>query len=301
MRLVAWNCNMALHRKLDALRRLAPDIAILSECACPERLQARGALDEISSDPVWIGDNPNKGLAVLAFNGYRLRLAPEFQPTLRHLAPVHITGPAVCNLLAVWAQNVSGGNVRKRQAGPLRRGLTKYRRFLSEGPAIVAGDFNNNVIWHKPGYWINHGVSVEILESYGLVSTYHTCTGERQGEETLPTLYWRDRRKDGPTYHIDYLFLPQAWVDRIRGFSVGSFEEWCGSGLSDHVPITVDVALEGRAGHAAITPMASPGVLLSPVGEERSTRPSARPSSVRDKRCVPSFLEERGRFFVKRT
>jgi exodeoxyribonuclease III len=246
MRLVAWNCNMALHRKLDALRRLAPDIAVVSECACPERLRALAALDDITGDPIWIGDNPNKGLAVLAFNGYRLSLAREFHPTLRHLAPVHITGPAACNLLAVWAQNVSGGNVRKRQAGPLRRGLKKYKSFLSDGPAIVAGDFNNNVIWHKPGYWINHGISVAILESYGLVSAYHARTGEQQGEETMPTLYWRDRRKDGPTYHIDYVFLPRAWLDRIRGFDVGSFEEWCGSGLSDHVPVVADVDVDAR-------------------------------------------------------
>jgi len=240
---------MALQRKLDALRRLAPDIAVVSECACPERLRALAALNDISSDPIWIGDNPNKGLAVLAFNGYRLSLAREFHPTLRHLAPVRITGPAACNLLAVWAQNVSGGNVRKRQAGPLRRGLKKYKRLLSEGPAIVAGDFNNNVIWHKPGYWINHGISVAILESYGLVSAYHARTGERQGEETMPTLYWRDRRKDGPTYHIDYVFLPRAWLDRICGFGVGSFEEWCGSGLSDHVPVMVDVDVDARDPH----------------------------------------------------
>ena len=64
MRLVAWNCNMALHRKLDALRRLEPDIAVISECASPERLQALGVLDGISDDPIWIGDNPTKGLAV---------------------------------------------------------------------------------------------------------------------------------------------------------------------------------------------------------------------------------------------
>ncbi len=268
MRLVAWNCNMALHRKLDALRRLQPDIAVISECASPERLHPLGALDGISGDPIWIGDNPTKGLAVLAFNGYRLSLAREFYPTLRHLAPVHVTGPAACNLLAVWAQNVSGGNVRKRQAGPLRRGLAKYKGFLAEAPAIVAGDFNNNVIWHKPGYWINHGLSVAILERYGLVSAYHERMAEKQGEESIPTLYWRDRKKDGPTYHIDYVFLPRTWLDRIQAFSVGTFEEWCGSGLSDHVPVVVDVAVEERGVEAPLTlPALRAGSLPLPQGE----------------------------------
>jgi exodeoxyribonuclease-3 len=144
----------------------------------------------------------------------------------------------------------------------LRRGLKKYKSFLSDGPAIVAGDFNNNVIWHKPGYWINHGISVAILESYGLVSAYHARTGEQQGEETMPTLYWRDRRKGGPTYHIDYVFLPRAWLDRIRGFDVGSFEEWCGSGLSDHVPVVADVDVDAR--HRA------PSALIPSEVEERA-------------------------------
>jgi exodeoxyribonuclease-3 len=70
---------------------------------------------------------------------------------------------------------------------------------------------------------------------------YHHARGEAQGAETEPTLYWRDRLKDGPTYHIDYIFLPRAWVADIREMRVGGFEEWCGAGLSDHVPVVVDV------------------------------------------------------------
>ncbi len=280
---------MALHRKLDALRRLEPDIAVISECACPERLEALGALGGISGGPIWVGNNPTKGLAVLAFNGYRLSLAREFFPTLRHLAPVHVTGPATFNLLGVWAQNVSGGNTRKRQAGPLRRGLGKYRSFLTEAPAIVAGDLNNNVIWHKPGYWINHGISVEILESYGLVSAYHACTGEEQGKETVPTLYWRDRRKDGPTYHIDYVFTPRIWVDRNREFSIGTFEKWCGAKLSDHVPVVVDVAVEDSAVEASLTlPALTRWVPPSPDQARERGFATPRPRSGRGRGPSPS-------------
>jgi exodeoxyribonuclease III len=147
---------MALHRKFDTLLRLRPDVAIICECAEPQRLAAFGRFGSVSGDPVWIGDNRNKGLAVFTFNGYAARLADPFYPTLRHVAPIHITGPAHYNLLAVWAQNGSGGVSRKHQLGPLRRALTKYRAFLTERPSIVAGDFNNNVFWHRPGWRINH-------------------------------------------------------------------------------------------------------------------------------------------------
>jgi exodeoxyribonuclease III len=241
MRVVAWNCNMAFDRKFDALLDLEPDIAIVCECAEPERFRARAKLDSREHDLVWIGQNPNKGLAVFTFNGYTARLSKPYYRTLRYIAPVHISGPVECNVLAVWAQNASGGVTRKNRAGPLHTALTRYKRFLADRPAIVAGDLNSNAIWDKPGWRINHMARVETLGGLGLVSAYHTVRGEPHGRETVPTLYWRDRTKDGPTYHIDYVFLPDRWIDRVKGLSLGTFEDWCGSGLSDHVPIIVDI------------------------------------------------------------
>ena len=241
MRLVTWNCCMALHRKFDAVRKLEPDIAIICECAEPRRLMACAKLSGLSSDPVWVGDNQNKGLAVFTFNGYAARLADPFYPRLRHVAPVHISGPIECNLLAVWAQNAGGGVNRKHQLGPLRRALSKYSDFLAERPSIVAGDFNNNVVWHRPGWRINHASAVAALGKLGLVSAYHAIHGEQQGSESVPTLYWRDRKKQGPAYHIDYVFVPSRWLTWIEELTVGTFEDWCGAGLSDHVPIVIDV------------------------------------------------------------
>lgn len=233
---------MALHRKLDALLSLAPDIAVVSECADPDVLRTRGLDLAVSGARcIWVGRNRNKGLGVLAFNGYRATLAPQYQGTLKFIAPVHIAGPVFFNLLAVWAQNFSGGVTRKRQPGPLRLALRRYSDFLFGRPLVVAGDLNNNVIWDKPGWLMNHRHIVDVLADRGLVSAYHAISGEAQGEETMPTHYWRDRKKDGPTYHLDYVFAPTSWVEKAREMEVGNFEDWCGSGLSDHVPILVDV------------------------------------------------------------
>jgi exodeoxyribonuclease-3 len=242
MRIVAWNCNMALDRKIDGLLDLAPDIAVVCECAEPERLRLRSGSSWMQGDPVWIGRNPHKGLAVFAFNGYAVRLAESYHPALRYIAPVHVDGPIGCNLLAVWAQNASAGGIRKHQLGPLRRALSRYKGFLGERPAVIAGDLNSNTIWDKPGWRINHSTKVRILEDgFGLVSAYHAIRREAHGAESEPTLYWRDRTKDGPTYHIDYVFVPSTWVAKVRELSIGTFEAWCGSGLSDHVPVVVDV------------------------------------------------------------
>lgn len=236
---------MALHRKLAALRALRPDVAVISECASPERLREKLSPEDLGCDPVWIGRNRDKGLAVFAFNGYRAALAEDLcRTSLRFIAPVRIEGPMTFNLLAVWAQNFSAGIRRKRQPGPLRLSLVRHHReFLCAGPAVVAGDFNNNIYWDRPGHLMNHEHTVALLDRYGLASAYHHARGEAQGAETQPTHYWRDRRKDGPTYHIDYVFVPTAWTDKVDEMTVGNFEDWCGSGLSDHVPLTVDVAV----------------------------------------------------------
>ncbi len=109
MRLIAWNCNMALDRKFAALRSLRPDVAVISECASPERLRPKLDLARRGVDLLWVGRNPHKGLAVLGFKGNRVRLLPSHAPGLEFIAPVRVEGPVPFNLLAVWAQNASGG------------------------------------------------------------------------------------------------------------------------------------------------------------------------------------------------
>ncbi len=234
---------MALHRKVDALLSLEPDVAIVSECAEPNLLFEKSETNWIEQDPVWIGLNRHKGLGVFAFNDVIVDLLPSYDRHLRYIAPIHVTGNSSFNLLAVWAQNASGGITRKHQLGPLRRALAKYRNYLQPGPAMIAGDWNSNAIWDKPGWRINHMDKVRILARLDIVSVYHNLTGERDGEETTPTLYWRDRRQDGPTYHIDFAFVPRDWLPRISHFEIGRFADWCGSGLSDHVPLILDIDL----------------------------------------------------------
>jgi endonuclease/exonuclease/phosphatase family metal-dependent hydrolase len=132
------------------------------------------------------------------------------------------------------------GSIRKYQLGPLRRALSRYRGTPADRAAVIAGDLNSNTIWDRPGWRINHSTKVKILEKdFGLVSAYHAVRGEPHGRREADALL-RDRTKDGPTYHIDYVFVPSPWIGKAR-VHVGAFEIWCGSGLSDHVPVIVDV------------------------------------------------------------
>lgn len=225
---------------MDALLALCPDIAVISECATPEILLKRGARGISGVQALWMGQNPNKGLGVFAFNGAPLSRHDPFYPTLRYILPVRVGGARPFNLIAVWAQNASGGATRKHQSGPLRRAITKYRDFILSGPTVIGGDWNSNKIWDRPGWRINHMTKVATLDRMGLHSVYHALTGDAQGEETTPTHFWRDRRKDGPTYHIDFVFAPRDWISSVSEFEVGRFEDWVGNRLSDHVPITIE-------------------------------------------------------------
>lgn len=240
MRLVTWNCNMALHRKFSALMSLQPDIAVIPECAKPEILRSKMDLpDDVAI--AWIGENPNKGLGIFGFNGYRVSLYDPHDQYPRFIAPVIATGKYNFNLLAVWAHNTKAEGWSGNQKAPFIRSIEQYRSFLHEPSTIVAGDFNNHVRWDKSGKINNHANAVAELASAGLVSAYHINRGVGHGAETEPTHYWRDRKKDGHTFHIDYVFLPSHWAPFITEMSVGAYEEWCGNKLSDHVPLTVEI------------------------------------------------------------
>jgi hypothetical protein len=54
MRIVIWNCNIAVHRKVAPLLALKPDIAVVCECAEPDHLQARRAT-ELARDSRRVG------------------------------------------------------------------------------------------------------------------------------------------------------------------------------------------------------------------------------------------------------
>ena len=118
--------------------------------------------------------------------------------------------------------------------------LTLYCELLDDRSTVVAGDLNNNVFWDVGERGSNFSNVVQAAAALDLVSAYHQPRSVEFGAEPDPTLYWQTRTRDGRSYHIDYCFLPRAWLPYVT-VEVGTFDEWVGSGLSDHVPLVVDV------------------------------------------------------------
>ena len=54
MRIISWNCGSGFHRKIEALLALAPDVAVVQECADLDSL-ARKAPEFAPTGALWTG------------------------------------------------------------------------------------------------------------------------------------------------------------------------------------------------------------------------------------------------------
>lgn len=231
MRILVWNINMAAHKKVALLRQLAPDIAILPECASPEVIVAK-CPEFTFTDAQWVERSRHKGLGVFSFGEVHLTRARSFDPRFEVFLPLRVSGPSQFHLLAVWALNFHPAS-----DVTLPDALRFYRRFLSRRDAVVAGDFNNSVFWDRPGKRTNFVGVANTLSTSGLASAYHAVTGEPFGQEHHATLWFLKRPHQ--RYHIDYCFLPCAWFSRSVSVWVGQHTEWLR--YSDHAPLLVSV------------------------------------------------------------
>jgi exonuclease III len=237
MRIVAWNCRMALARKRQHLYALQPDIAVIPECARPD---LELCLHD-GFDGRWFGNNPRKGLGVLVRKP--LHISRTEKPPNRWIVPLSISGhQCAFRLIAVWAMPIKGSTV-KSYIGQVYEAVFHHPQWFDGKPSILCGDFNSNKFWDGNRKTGNHSAVVTLLEKHSLISAYHHFFSETQGQETRPTYYFWHRKNRG--YHIDYVFLPRDWASNVKTVEVGNHSAW--SKLSDHVPLFVDVALPRAA------------------------------------------------------
>lgn len=237
LRILAWNCAMALHKKTEAFATLRPDIAVISECG----KGSLAALESLGYAGVWTGSNPHKGLGIFV----RAPLRPRMVKAARQkwVAAVDVVGegetePAL-RVIGVWACRVGNRNC-ENYVGQIYRALTRNPVWLESGNTIVAGDFNSNSIWDANRAVGNHTDVVNLLAKRNIVSAYHTFYGEAHGKETRPTLYLLKNRNR--PFHLDYVFVSSAW--KVEKCAVRNGKKW--HAWSDHRPLVVDVTLSGN-------------------------------------------------------
>ena len=221
MKVISWNCNLKFAKKFEAIESFNPDICFIQEC---EDLPIDFFPDY---QYFWTGRNDKKGLGILT-KDKTASVNENHNAKLINFLPVNSHG---MNLLGIWAYNHRAARFGSGFNGNTIDAIDFYRSWLKgSDQALVAGDFNNSVIWDKPN---NRNNFVEIntqLEEVRLKSLYHLLTKETFGEEGKGTLF--HTKNESKKYHIDYIY--SKGIDSIS-LDIGLYNDWIK--LSDHVPL----------------------------------------------------------------
>ena len=121
----------------------------------------------------------------------------------------------------------------------MAQAIDAYREEIETRDVVLAGDLNCSAQTANPK---GHLRNVASLRNLGMESAYHAFHGMEQGDEKVGTLYWRWSR-DLP-FHCDQAFVPSSWASVITEATVGTFDDWVGARISDHVPVVVQVGLD---------------------------------------------------------
>ena len=231
VRLVTWNCNLSLGRKLETLLSLEPDIAVVQECE-------QSLLVPEGYEFAWTGNNPRKGLGVIS-KGLPLEVSWHAKDHWAYFLPRSVDGDRL-RLLATWAFNHRASRVGPDYTGNPREVIAELSEWLRDGRSVVAGDFNNSTIWDHIGRAARFRDIANDLDQLGLSSAYHEQSGETFGQESHPT-FFHTKNPDKP-FHIDYCFLHRSIG--CRKAEIPDFTEW--REFSDHVPVITDIDLLRR-------------------------------------------------------
>ena len=235
MRIITWNCNMAFRKKAGHILAYKPDIIVVPECECPEKL-VFGADVPQPSDLLWFGDNRHKGLAILGYGNVKFKVLEQHNEEYKLIIPVAVSGGEFdFNLFAIWAHNPNDPD--GQYVEQIWKAIHHYDELLKLGPCVLTGDFNSNTIWDKKRRAGNHTNVVKYLAERDIQSAYHRHHQQAQGKEQHPTFYlYRNQLKP---YHMDYCFLSLAMAERIKSVEVGDYDFW--TKYSDHVPLMVTI------------------------------------------------------------
>lgn len=225
MKIVSWNANCKFREKYKEIEKLEADIYIIQECENPVICKDK-EYNEYVKNGFWIGGLNYKGLMIFSPNPEILLEKLDWESDkFRFFLPVKVNNSFI--LVGSWACHPY---------------VQEFYDFIQAslaylGPqVIIMGDFNSNMVFDKDNIKSGktHTKVLEILKSIGLEDIYHYKTGDKQGQEKVPTFYMY-RHLDKP-FHIDHCF---ANPEIIKSISIKARWQWLA--FSDHQPLEITV------------------------------------------------------------
>ena len=222
MKIITWNCNLKFKQKFELISSYDPDICFVQEC------------ENLNSDffpgykYFWTGRNENKGLGILT-KGDDFIIDESHNKNLINFLPIASKN---LKLLGVWSFNHRASKFGSDVSGNTIDAINFYKDWFGNNSekCIIAGDFNNSIIWDKKDNDNNFININDHLMDLGFVSNYHKLEGETFGEESSATFF--HTKKESRKYHIDYIYSKNLIPTELQ---VGLYPDWIK--YSDHSPI----------------------------------------------------------------
>lgn len=233
MRIVTWNCRIGGFRdKAKYIAPLRPDVLAVQEVSHRDEVLFFAGESQPTFRDRRAVPGLSRGVGVYSYTETKLTPVESGEPLYGfHLYEAE-RGDLRFQVAAVWTSYTKAKETRYMQA---HDGVRRYADWIGNKPTVILGDFNSNGSFASGNWWR----LLDLMQPFGLVSAYHECFSEPFGEETQPTHFFRG--KEEATFHLDYVFLPETWAQRITSVEVGSYEDW--HTVSDHVPLIVDLDL----------------------------------------------------------
>lgn len=244
-RIAVWTVGAAIEKRYPKLVALSADLVVTARSGNEVRLLKAGCNDH--SAMAWIGRYPQRGLGILSFEQTFAKLeAGKWDQRLEWIAPISVNGPVAHQLMAVWALNEKAQVAFKTNppaSQPIQM-LRLYKKML-ESPTVIAGDFNNNPVFHRNDPNWDMLELISMLKAQGFVSAYHAFNDLDHGDpREQPTRFKPEIADILESHHTDYCFVPTDWLPALRNVQVGSPEVWFQNvRAEEHVPVVVDFDL----------------------------------------------------------
>ena len=241
-RLAIWTVGPAIDKRYPQLLALGSDVIVTPRAANEVRLLKAGHTTHNSM--AWIGRHAQRGLGTIGFGSTVAKLdGGKWDQRLEWIAPVAISGPLTYDLLAIWALNEKAQVTFKSKppaSQPIQM-MRLYKKAMSK-PCVIAGDFNNNPVFHKNDPNWDMLELVALLGAEGFVSAYHSFAELENGDpREQPTRFVPDPDGVVSQHHVDYCFIPRLWLPALRNVQIGARDAWISRlPAEEHVPVVCD-------------------------------------------------------------